>query len=147
MDIVDLLNNIGDEQRICNIVSAFDTSNQTVGQSMYMATKYALARWVRRISSSWAANGVRVNAVAPGNVRTAMTDSLSDAAKFAVSALPIPTRYGSDALMDPAEIAESMKFLLSDAARGQWYYSLYRWRNGRTVELGKSILKWRIFEI
>ena len=118
MDIVDLLNNIGDEQRICNIVSTFDTSNQTVGQSMYMATKYALARWVRRISSSWAANGVRVNAVAPGNVRTAMTDSLSDAAKFAVSALPIPTRYGSDALMDPAEIAESMKFLLSDSARG-----------------------------
>ena len=26
--------------------------------------------------------------------------------------------YGSDALMDPSEIAESMKFLLSDAARG-----------------------------
>lgn len=118
MDIVDLLNNVGDEQRICNIVKPLDTTNQTVGQSMYMATKYALARWVRRISSSWAANGVRVNAVAPGNVRTPMTDSLSDKAKFAVSALPIPTRYGSDALMDPTEIAESMKFLLSDAARG-----------------------------
>ena len=77
MDIVDLLNNVGDEQRIRNIVSKLDTSNQTVGQSMYMATKYALARWVRRISASWAANGVRVNAVAPGNVRTAMTDSLT----------------------------------------------------------------------
>lgn len=118
MDIVDLLNNVGDEQRIRNIVSKLDTSNQTVGQSMYMATKYALARWVRRISASWAANGVRVNAVAPGNVRTAMTDSLNDAAKYAVSALPIPVRYGSDALMDPSEIAESMKFLLSDASRG-----------------------------
>ncbi len=59
-----------------------------------------------------------MNAVAPGNVRTPMTDSLSDAAKFAVSALPIPVRYGSDALMDPEEIAESMKFLLSNAARG-----------------------------
>ena len=118
MDIVDLLNNVGDEQRIRSIVSTLDTANQTVGQSMYMATKYALARWVRRISASWAANGVRVNAVAPGNVRTAMTDSLSDAAKYAVSALPIPVRYGSDALMDPSEIAESMKFLLSDAARG-----------------------------
>ena len=118
MDIVDLLNNVGDEQRIRSIVSTLGTANQTVGQSMYMATKYALARWVRRISASWAANGVRVNAVAPGNVRTAMTDSLSDAAKYAVSALPIPVRYGSDALMDPSEIAESMKFLLSDAARG-----------------------------
>ena len=118
MDIVDLLNNVGDEQRICNIVKTMDATNQTVGQSIYMATKYALARWVRRISTAWAARGVRVNAVAPGNVRTAMTDSLSDAAKFAVSALPIPVRYGSDALMDPEEIAESMRFLLSNRARG-----------------------------
>ncbi len=118
MDIVDLLNNVGDEQRICNIVKTMDATNQTVGQSIYMATKYALARWVRRISATWAAKGVRVNAVAPGNVRTAMTDSLSDAAKYAVSALPIPTRYGSDALMDPEEIAESMRFLLSNKARG-----------------------------
>ncbi len=118
MDIVDLLNNAGDEQRIRNIVKSLDPTNQTIGQAVYMATKYALARWVRRISASWAANGVRVNAVAPGNVRTAMTDSLSDAARFAVSALPIPVRYGSEALMDPEEIAESMKFLLSNAARG-----------------------------
>ncbi|MBQ4537142.1 MAG: SDR family oxidoreductase [Lachnospiraceae bacterium] len=118
MDIVDLLNNVGDEQRIRNIVKNLDATNQTVGQAIYMATKYALARWVRRISTTWAARGVRVNAVAPGNVRTAMTDSLSDAAKFAVSALPIPVRYGSDALMDPEEIADSMKFLLSKQARG-----------------------------
>ncbi len=118
MDIVDLLNNVGDEQRIRSIVKNLDTSNQSVGQSMYMATKYALARWVRRISASWAANGVRVNAVAPGNVKTAMTDSLNDAARYAVSALPIPVRYGTDELMDPSEIAEAMKFLLSDAARG-----------------------------
>lgn len=118
MDIVDLLNNVGDEQRVCNIVRTLDATNQTIGQSIYMATKYALARWVRRVSATWAAKGVRVNAVAPGNVHTAMTDSLSDSAKFAVSALPIPVRYGSDALMEPEEIAESMKFLLSPAARG-----------------------------
>lgn len=118
MDIVDLLNNIGDEQRICNIVSQYDTANQGIGQSMYVATKYALARWVRRISASWAANGVRVNAIAPGNVRTAMTDSLNDAAKYAVKALPIPVSYGTEELMDPSEIAEAMKFLLSKSARG-----------------------------
>ena len=38
MDIVDLLNNVGDEQRIRSIVSTLDTANQTVGQLMYMAT-------------------------------------------------------------------------------------------------------------
>jgi NAD(P)-dependent dehydrogenase (short-subunit alcohol dehydrogenase family) len=118
MDIVNLLNNSGDEERVCKIVQNYDATSQTVGQDMYVASKYALARWVRRISVSWAANGVRVNAVAPGNVRTAMTDSLTDAAKFAVSALPIPTQYGSHALMDPSEIASAMYFLMSNEARG-----------------------------
>ncbi len=118
MDIVDLLNNVGDEEKIREIVSRYDSSSPTVGQDMYVASKYALTRWVRRISVSWAANGVRVNALAPGNVRTAMTDSLSDAEKYAVSALPVPTHYGESPLMEPEEIANAMVFLLSKQARG-----------------------------
>ena len=38
-----------------------DSSNLSVGNSLYVSTKYALARWVRRVSASWAANGVRIN--------------------------------------------------------------------------------------
>lgn len=118
MDIVDLLNNVGDEQRIRNIVKDLDTKNQSVGQTVYAATKYALARWVRRISASWGANGVRVNAVAPGNVRTALIEKLNDSSRSAFNALPIPIKYGQENLMSPDEIAESMKFLLSDSSRG-----------------------------
>lgn len=118
MDIVDLLNNIGDEKRVLNLVSQMDASSLSVGNSLYVSTKYALARWVRRISSSWAANGVRVNAVAPGNVQTAMTANMNTSAKMALSALPIPTKYGQECLMEPDEIAEVMVFLASDAARG-----------------------------
>lgn len=118
MDIADLLNNIGDEKRILNLVSQMDSSNLSVGNSLYVSTKYALARWVRRVSASWAANGVRINAVAPGNVNTTMTATMSTSAKMALNALPIPTKYGQECLMDADEIAEVMVFLASDAARG-----------------------------
>ena len=77
-----------------------------------------MARWVRRVSASWAANGVRINAVAPGNVNTTMTATMSTSAKMALNALPIPTKYGQECLMDADEIAEVMVFLVSDAARG-----------------------------
>lgn len=118
MDIVDLLNNIGDEKRILSLVSTLDSTSLSVGNSMYVSTKYALARWVRRISASWAANGVRINAVAPGNVHTAMTATMSTTAKMALNALPIPTKFGQETLMAPEEIASVIVFLASPEAAG-----------------------------
>lgn len=118
MDIADLLNNIGDEDRVLKLVGQMDSSNLSVGNSLYVSTKYALARWVRRVSAAWAANGVRINAIAPGNVNTAMTATMSTSAKMALNALPIPTKYGQECLMDADEIAEAMIFLVSDAAKG-----------------------------
>ncbi|MBD5479563.1 MAG: SDR family oxidoreductase [Lachnospiraceae bacterium] len=118
MDVADLLNNIGDEQRILNLVDSWDGSNLSIGNSIYVATKYALARWVRRHSASFAANGVRINAVAPGNVNTAMTATMSTNAKMALNALPIPTKYGQETLMDPEEIASVIVFLASPASCG-----------------------------
>ena len=101
MDIADLLNNIGDEKRVLSLVSKMDASSLSVGNSLYVSTKYA-----------------RINAVAPGNVHTAMTATMSTSAKMALNALPIPTKYGQECLMDPEEIAEVMVFLASKAARG-----------------------------
>ena len=51
-DIVDLLNNIGDEKRVLSLVSSMDSTNLSVGNSLYVSTKYALARWVRRVSAT-----------------------------------------------------------------------------------------------
>lgn len=118
MDIADLLNNIGDEKRILSLVSTLDSTSLSVGNSMYVSTKYALARWVRRVSASWAANGVRINAVAPGNVHTAMTATMSTTAKMALNALPIPTKFGQETLMAPEEIASAIVFLASPEAAG-----------------------------
>ncbi len=118
MDIANLLNNIGDEEVACEIVSKLDQNNASVGNGIYVATKVALARWVRRISSSWAARGVRVNAVAPGNVQTAMTAALQGGAREALNALPIPTKYGQETLMEPSEIAHVIAFLASPQSSG-----------------------------
>ncbi len=119
MDIANLLNNNNDdEQRVLSIISKMDKSDLGTCHALYVATKYALARWVRRHSASFAANGVRINAVAPGNVNTAMTAVLTPDVKMAYNALPVPTRYGHEALMEADEIASVIVFLASDEARG-----------------------------
>ncbi len=116
MDVVDAMNNTANEERILHLVENLDVASNA--HPMYVATKYALARWMRRVSSHWAASGVRINAIAPGNVETAMTARLTPAERVAVMALPIPTMYGQDKLMDPADIASSIVFLVSQQAHG-----------------------------
>ena len=47
-----------------------------------------------------------------------MTAKLNPHERVAVMALPIPTLYGEDKLMDPADIANSIVFLVSQQAHG-----------------------------
>ena len=84
-----------------------------MGSSIYVTTKYALARWVRRVSASGLPAACRINTVAPGNVSTPMTATMSADAKAALAALPIPINYGTDELMDPEDIAYVIAFLVS----------------------------------
>ncbi len=115
MDVVGLLNNSPDEARILKLVEKADPKQ---AHTYYAATKYALARWARRMSADWGARGVRLNAIAPGNVQTAMTAGLSPQQKVAVRALPVPLNYGTDDLMDPAVVAKSIAFMASPDACG-----------------------------
>jgi 3-oxoacyl-[acyl-carrier protein] reductase len=56
-------------------------------------------------------HGIRVNAVAPGRVRTAMTDiSGSEITELTKEAVPLKR------LAEPAEIAAAVLFLASDAS-------------------------------
>ena len=116
MDIVDLLNNQGDEERILRLMDTLDVAKNA--HPIYATTKYALARWMRRVSSSWAAQGVHINAIAPGNVATAMTANMTDEAWAACLALPIPIHYHENCLMDPSDIAQTITFLVSSRAHG-----------------------------
>ena len=115
-DLIGLLNNNADEARILSLIEG---SDPRTAHSYYVASKYALARWARRMSASWGAEGVRLNAVAPGNVQTAMTAKLTPQQLVAVEALPVPINYGTEnILMDPIDIANSIAFLASPEAHG-----------------------------
>ncbi len=116
MDIVNLLNNQADEKRLLAIMDNFDPARD--GHPMYVTSKYAVSRWMRRVSADWAAHGVRINAIAPGNVETAMTAQLSGGAREAMMALPIPTLYGQEKLMDAGDIAGAITFLVSHQSNG-----------------------------
>lgn len=91
-----------------------------VGQpdySAYCATKGALLAWSRALAVELAADGIRVNAVCPGPVDTAMlkeefaTHGDPHASRIAeIAAIPL-ARLGA-----PADIAAVVGFLASDAA-------------------------------
>jgi NAD(P)-dependent dehydrogenase (short-subunit alcohol dehydrogenase family) len=83
---------------------------------VYPATKAALAWWTRRegIGPDWVGAGVRVNAVAPGLVATAMTDRLREDPELGVFADAYPSAVGRPGL--PGEVAATIAFLLSDQA-------------------------------
>lgn len=89
-----------------------------LGPVAYSTSKHALVRWMRRISPSWAADGIRINAVAPGNTTTPMTANMTAEQKKSALLIPIPTRYGTEEFLDPEEIANGVSFLASRKASG-----------------------------
>jgi NAD(P)-dependent dehydrogenase (short-subunit alcohol dehydrogenase family) len=83
---------------------------------VYPATKAALAWWARReaVKQEWIGAGIRLNAVAPGMVETAMTERLRNDPQLGVFADAYPTALGRPGR--PDEIAETIAFLLSARA-------------------------------
>ena len=83
---------------------------------VYPATKAALAYWVRReaVRPLWAGSGIRLNAIAPGLVATAMTDQLRSDPELGVFATAYPSAI--DRPGRPEEIADVIAFLLSPRA-------------------------------
>ena len=83
------------------------------GHRVYAGSKLALARWVRRNAPGpdWAGTGIRLNAVAPGAVRTPLLQAGLDHPHYgpAIRNFPIPT--GDFGL--PEDIAGAIAFLLS----------------------------------
>ncbi|HZJ05825.1 MAG TPA: SDR family oxidoreductase [Nocardioidaceae bacterium] len=83
---------------------------------VYPATKAALAWWARRegLTKDWIGSGIRVNAIAPGLVDTAMTEQLRADPDLGVFADAYPTAIGRPG--QPEEIASAIAFLLSGRA-------------------------------
>lgn len=79
----------------------------------YSASKAGVVNLTRALAARWAADGVRVNAVAPGYVETAMTDGVrADPGRAqAVLGRTQLRRWGR-----PEEVAELIVWLLSEKA-------------------------------
>ena len=114
-DWVDMLANVKDEDRVMEFAN---TIPKQFGPSCYSSSKRAIAKWIKRSSGSWAVDGLRLNAVAPGNTTTPMTKNLTDAQMEAALLIPIPTRYGRKEFLDAVEIANALVFLSSPLASG-----------------------------
>ncbi len=91
-------------------------AEETDGHPLYSGSKQAIARWMRRNTQQYAAEGIRLNAVAPGYTRTPMTESVAndpayaDAIKQFLDSIPLK-RAG-----EPEDIAKAVSYLLSDDA-------------------------------
>lgn len=77
----------------------------------YTTSKAALIHLTRDLAAQWAARGVRVNAIAPGQMESGMTLTLAQETVDAMRA-DVPMRR----LGRPAEIAAAITFLASDGA-------------------------------
>ena len=104
-----------DEERVMEFAEDIP---RNLTPSCYSSSKRALARWVRRISPSWAVDGLRINSVAPGNTTTPMTQGMTAEQMDAALLIPIPTRYGRKEFLDAEEIANGIVFLASPMASG-----------------------------
>lgn len=84
--------------------------------NVYPATKAALAYWARRegIKPAWVGAGIRINAVAPGLIATAMTEQLRKDPELGVFADAYPSAVGRPGR--PEEVAATIGFLLSEQA-------------------------------
>jgi 3-oxoacyl-[acyl-carrier protein] reductase len=81
------------------------------GQCNYAASKAGLIAFAKSLAKEVAARGVRVNAVAPGFIKSAMTDALpEDLRTKMLAGIPL-ARLG-----EPEDVAGTVAFLCSDAA-------------------------------
>jgi 3-oxoacyl-[acyl-carrier protein] reductase len=102
--------------KIINIASVVGLMGNA-GQANYSASKAGLIGLTKTLAREFAGRAINVNAVAPGFIKTAMTDKLSDAEKLKLSS-QIPMQ----ALGSPTDVANAVLFLsssLSDYITGQ----------------------------
>jgi NAD(P)-dependent dehydrogenase (short-subunit alcohol dehydrogenase family) len=96
--------------RLIFISSVAGLSGQA-GQANYAASKAGLIGFSRSLARELASRGITSNVVAPGPIRTDMTDALTDAQREALLAA-VPSRR----LGEPEEVAAIVAFLASDQA-------------------------------
>jgi len=83
-----------------------------VGQVNYSASKAGVIGMTRTLAAELGGYGVTVNAIAPGFIKTDMTDALSDSVKERIISL-VPLKD----IGQPEDIADMVHYLASDSGR------------------------------
>lgn len=96
--------------RIINMASIIGTIGGP-GQANYAASKGGMIAMTKSIAAEVASRGITANCIAPGFIKTPMTDVLSDELKQSYLAQIPAGRFG-----EPEDIANACVFLASDEA-------------------------------
>ena len=85
-------------------------------QAAYGPAKFVATGLTKHLAVEWAPHGIRVNAVAPGTIRTERVLALRDEPGGPEYLETVSALHPMGRLGDPAEVAEAIAFLASDAA-------------------------------
>lgn len=99
------------KQRHGSVVNITSVIGQTgnAGQANYAASKAGLIAFTKSIAQEVASRNIRLNCVAPGFIKTDMTDKLTiDQKNSIIQKIPLGR------IAEPLEIAQAVAFLLSD---------------------------------
>ena len=96
--------------KIINISSVTGAMGNA-GQANYASSKAAVMGFTKSIAREYAHCGITVNAVAPGFIKTAMTDAIPDKDRDAMISLIPAQRLGL-----PEDVSDTVCFLASDMA-------------------------------
>ncbi|MDF1793684.1 MAG: SDR family NAD(P)-dependent oxidoreductase [Thalassobaculaceae bacterium] len=84
-------------------------------RNAYTAAKHGIVGLTKNLACEWAQHGIRVNAVAPGYVRTPMVQTLIDQGRIDEKKIRRRTPLGQ--MLLPSDVADAMLFLASPLAR------------------------------
>ncbi|MFD0850617.1 SDR family oxidoreductase [Sphingosinicella xenopeptidilytica] len=82
----------------------------------YVSAKHGVAGLTKAAAIDYGARGIRVNAVLPGIIRTAMIDRAIEHPSFSAYFEKLLEHHPIGRFGQPAEVGETVKWLLSDAA-------------------------------
>jgi NAD(P)-dependent dehydrogenase (short-subunit alcohol dehydrogenase family) len=99
---------------IVNLASIMGFSGGIYPNASYQASKGGVVNLTRALALEWAADNIRVNAVAPTYVRTDLTAPIFSSPELLKTVMGHTPR---GRLPEPADIAAAILFLCSDAAR------------------------------
>jgi NAD(P)-dependent dehydrogenase (short-subunit alcohol dehydrogenase family) len=98
------------------LLSSISGQRGQVGQAAYGPAKYVATGLTHHLAIEWAAKGIRVNAVAPGTIRTDAVVALLETDQGKAYVEEIEARHPIGRLGEPREVAEAIAYLASDAA-------------------------------